>query len=933
MAQVWSAALMGPAFLAWRGGARPLYTAAAVEEKWRARVSHFPAHAHAPSSAPAPTPALSQSALDNRDQKKTSPSSEAALPSATSPSTQYILPMFPYPSGSLHMGHARVYSISDTVARHRHMCGSHVIHPMGWDAFGLPAENAAIAHGVAPQTWTERNIEHMQHQLRRLGFWFDSEREFRTCDPDYYQWTQWIFLRMFERGLVYQKDAEVNWDPVDRTVLANEQVDADGRSWRSGAVVEKRMMKQWFVKITEYASELLEDLQLLDRWPPQVKSMQTNWIGRSQGATLLFPVATTEHIDAPTSPIEVFTTRPETVYGVSFVALSVDHPQLEQLTVPSARDQVLQFAERIREERKDRTAVPSTDGVALGTYCVNPMTGELVPIFVTAYVLHDYGTGAAMGVPGHDERDQTFATSANLPSRQVLVGDYPEQVLQNSAGFDGLRWDHARERIIKEFETRGIGRNNIMYRLRDWLISRQRYWGTPIPIIHCSECGPVPVPENQLPVRVPPLKDISQLEKAPEAQPCECPCARKMPATTEADTMDTFVDSSWYFLRYLDPRNTQSPVDPQKVSSVDMYIGGIEHAVLHLLYSRFVSKFLHELGLAPREPFHHLLTQGMVTAKTVQNRHTGKYLTAIEQEQVDEADLKIIFEKMSKSKHNGVDPLQMIETYGADVVRLFVLFQAPPEMELQWDGSAIAGQQRWLNRLDTLTSRILSEEDSPSAMESLATTQRHSGKKQHRKQKTLLSTVEIMCSLRDTITQVSVSLSKDNPTPNTAIAALMKFSNTLSEADLTSDEVYLSARALSVMLAPLAPHFAAEMFSRLSSAERVSSETHIPVWAGPVTSSTFVFDQNWPVVDETLAKRCEQADTGSQTVQWLVNGKRRASSTLPSSLLQVSDEGERTARLLELAAELAPLCKHIGDLSKVKRVIVPANAKVINLVV
>ncbi len=545
----------------------------------------------------------------------------------------YVLEMFPYPSGRIHMGHVRNYTIGDAIARFLRFKGYSVLHPMGWDAFGLPAENAAIKQGVHPADWTYENIAYMKKQLKSLGFSYDWDREIATCDPEYYKWNQWIFLKFLEHGLAYRKSAEVNWCPNDETVLANEQV-IDGRCWRCGTPIVRKEVPSWYLKITAYAERLLEDLKELEgKWPERVIAQQKNWIGRSEGALLKFFVEDT--------PIEVFTTRPDTVFGATFVVLAPEHP----LTLKLAKSpEVKAFVERMKQKStRERGIEEEKEGVFLGVYAVNPATGEKIPVWTANYVLYEYGTGAIMCVPAHDQRDYEFAIKYGLPIKQVIKpyqGEAPKDrayedpgILINSAQFSGMDSTEAKKAITQWLKDKGLGDFKITYRLRDWNISRQRYWGTPIPVVYCDHCGIVPVPEDQLPVMLPYKVEITghgnPLEKVPDFVHTTCPkCGR--PAKRETDTMDTFFDSSWYFLRFCDPKNSQRPFDPERVEfwmPVDLYIGGIEHAVLHLLYARFFQKFLYDLGLVKdKEPFLRLITQGMVLKRWVSIERFLKYL-------------------------------------------------------------------------------------------------------------------------------------------------------------------------------------------------------------------------------------------------------------------------------------------------------------------
>ena len=601
----------------------------------------------------------------------------------------YVLEMFPYPSGALHMGHVRNYSIGDVVARFQKMRGYNVLHPMGWDAFGMPAENAAIKNKVHPAEWTWSNIANMRRQQQELGLSYDWDREVATCHPEYYRWTQWLFLLFFERGLAYKKKAAVNWCEECNTVLANEQV-IDGNCWRCNSVVVKKELEQWFLKITDYADRLLKDLDLLGGWPERVRTMQENWIGRSEGAEFSFDVPELGE------KIPVYTTRQDTSFGVTYVVLAPEHPLVEKLIEgkPEAAA-VRAFVERIRNLSEiNRTATDvEKEGMFTGAYAVNPFNGEQVPIWVANYVLFEYGTGAVMGVPAHDERDWAFATKYGLDKRLVVQttanpltiatmdGAYDGTgVMVNSGQFDGLDNEVAKGKMADWLEAQGVGRRRVTYRLRDWLISRQRYWGAPIPIIYCEDCGAVAAPKEELPIRLPEnvrfdAGSVSPLASVSEFVNCQCPKCGK-PARRETDTMDTFICSSWYYFRYTDPRNVKAPWDINKCNywtPVDQYIGGIEHAILHLLYSRFFTKVLKDAGLVDTdEPFKNLLTQGMVIKDGA---------------------------KMSKSKGNIVSPEEIVKKYGADTARLFILFASPPERDLEWSDQGVEGAARFLGRL------------------------------------------------------------------------------------------------------------------------------------------------------------------------------------------------------------------------------------------
>ncbi|MFZ4555893.1 MAG: leucine--tRNA ligase, partial [Pseudanabaena sp.] len=619
----------------------------------------------------------------------------------------YALSMFPYPSGDLHMGHVRNYTITDVIARYKRMQGYEVLHPMGWDAFGLPAENAAIDRNTHPAKWTYANIDNMRSQLKQVGLSYDWDRELATCSPDYYKWTQWIFLQFLEAGLAYQKEAKVNWDPIDQTVIANEQVDNEGRSWRSGAIVEKRKLRQWFFKITDYAEQLLQDLDKLTDWPSNVKIMQANWIGKSTGAELSFaivknPVGAIHELPLQVNDekITVFTTRPDTVYGVSYVVLAPEHPLVETLTSAAQKEAVSKFIEEVKNLSEiDRTSDDRPKrGVAIGANVVNPFTGKEVPIWIADYVLFEYGTGAVMGVPAHDVRDFAFAKQYNLPIQTVITSNSPLPVeegqgvresayteagiMVNSGEFDGLDSVTAKTKIIELAEANQWGTAKITYRLRDWLISRQRYWGCPIPVIHCPKCGIVPVPHADLPIALPEDVELTGRGASPLAQleswinvPCpKCGTAAKR----ETDTMDTFIDSSWYFLRFADAKNDQEIGDRAAINNwlpVDQYVGGVEHAILHLLYSRFMTKVLRDRGLLNfDEPFTRLLTQGMVQGLTYLNPNKGGKDKWVPSALVDPKNpkdpktgepLQALFATMSKSKGNGVSPVEAIAKYGA----------------------------------------------------------------------------------------------------------------------------------------------------------------------------------------------------------------------------------------------------------------------------
>ena len=737
----------------------------------------------------------------------------------------YCLTMFPYPSGRLHMGHVRVFTISDVIARYQRMQGRHVLQPMGWDAFGMPAENAAIKNRVPPAEWTYRNIDYMRGQMKRLGYAYDWRREITTCRPEYYRWEQWLFTKLFEQGLVYRRNSVVNWDPVDQTVLANEQV-IDGRGWRSGALVERREIPQWFMKITAYADELLEALDDLDGWPEPVKVMQRNWIGRSEGVEIAFRVPGEE------APLTVYTTRPDTLMGVTYMAVAAEHP----LAVKAAEDdpRLEAFLAECRSSHAAEAAMETMEkkGMPLGVSAVHPFTGEEVPLWVANFVLMGYGTGAVMAVPGHDQRDWDFARRHGLPIRQVIrpaegpdadmeEGAFTDYgIVVNSGEYDGMDFRQAFDAIADRLEAEGIGRRTVNYRLRDWSVSRQRYWGTPIPVIYCGECGAVPVPEADLPVVLPedvtitgagsPLKDI------PEFVEAECPeCGAA--ARRETDTFDTFVESSWYFSRYTCP-DADAMLDEREAywMPVDQYTGGIEHAILHLLYARFFQKLMRDCGLsAADEPFTNLLTQGMVLKDGV---------------------------KMSKSAGNTVDPQELLERYGADTVRLFMMFTAPPDQALEWSDSGVAGANRFLKRLwKTVCEHVESGPggDGGRPGEEAAALRR---------------------KLHETIAKVSDDIGR-RYTFNTAVAAVMELLNAINRAAGGAPGLQAvrqeALEAIVLMLSPIVPHITHELWQALG-------------------HENAVVDEPWPAVDESALAQ----DAIEVVVQ--VNGRLRARVSVPA---------------------------------------------------
>ncbi len=730
----------------------------------------------------------------------------------------YILEMFPYPSGRIHMGHVRVYAIGDVIARFKRMRGFRVLHPMGWDAFGLPAENAAIQKKVHPAEWTAQNIDAMREQLKKLGLSYDWDRELATCRPDYYRWNQWLFLKMYEQGLAYRKEATVNWCPTCLTVLANEQV-IDGVCWRCDSAVTQKALKQWFFRITAYAEELLSACDGLRGWPERVLTMQKNWIGKSQGLEVAFPLDerldTLEKGSSPRS-LTIFTTRPDTLYGVTFMSIAPEHPLVSKLIAGRKEAPAVEaFCKKVSGlDKTVRTALSQEkEGVFTGAYARHPLTGEKVPIWVANFVLMEYGTGIVMAVPAHDQRDFEFAKKYQLPIRLVIQnpeGDLAEPLaaaytdeagaLVASGQFDGLAPQEAQEAIIQFIESAGLGKRQVHYRLRDWGVSRQRYWGTPIPMVYCEACGLVPVPASDLPILLPenlPLTtEGSSLLNDPNFLEVVCPSCGKM-ARRETDTMDTFVDSSWYFLRYTSPHETEGPVDPSLAAQwmpVDQYVGGIEHAVLHLLYARFFTKVMRDIGLIQfDEPFQNLLTQGMVIKNGA---------------------------KMSKSKGNVVDPNALIDTYGADTARLFSLFAAPPEKDLEWSDEGVQGSFRFLQRVWRLVQDHAKTEGCEAASDKAVDAAEASSRVRALRRAT-----------HQTIQKVTVDIESGYQF-NTAIAALMSFYNVLSRdrAELPPnkaeaaayDSAYAEAmRALVLLLSPFAPHLAESLWEDLGQAPSI----------------------------------------------------------------------------------------------------------------
>jgi len=782
----------------------------------------------------------------------------------------YCLSMFPYPSGRLHMGHVRNYTIGDVISRYQRMQGKNVLQPMGWDAFGLPAENAAIKNKVPPARWTYENIDYMRGQLQRLGFGYDWDRELATCDPDYYRWEQWFFTRLFEKGLVYKKTAIVNWDPVDQTVLANEQV-IDGKGWRSGAPVERREIPQWFLKITDYAQQLLDDTEQLDGWPEQVRTMQRNWIGRSEGVELQFAV------EGEDEPLTVFTTRPDTLMGVTYVGVAPQHPLAQKAA--QANPALQSFIDECAHTKVAEADMATLEkkGVDTGLKAVHPVTGKTVPVWTANFVLMEYGAGAVMAVPAHDQRDYEFARQYGLAIRQVIhpVDDsqtakldkqafIEKGVLKESGQFDGLSSEQAFDAIAGFLEAEGKGRKTINYRLRDWGVSRQRYWGCPIPMVNCRSCGSVPVPEAQLPVELP--RDVvlegagSPLKQDREFIDTDCPkCGGA--AERETDTFDTFFESSWYYARYTCNDYAQGMLD-QRVNHwlpVDQYVGGIEHAVLHLLYARFFHKLMRDLGLVEGdEPFRNLLTQGMV------NKDGSK---------------------MSKSKGNTVDPQELMDRYGADTVRLFMMFAAPPEQSLEWSDSGVEGASRFLNRLwKAVYANVSQGPVSAPDVELLDDSQKAFRRKVH-----------------ETIQKVSDDVGR-RYTFNTAIAANMELLNDIGRfTDKTETGRALVKEALDssvLMLSPIVPHICDALWEALGHTDSV-------------------VDCAWPAVDEAALVK----DSVELIVQ--VNGKLRGRISVGTS---AGDEVIREAALAEPNVKT-----HVEDKTIRKVIIVPG--RLVNMVV
>ena len=781
----------------------------------------------------------------------------------------YCLTMFPYPSGKLHMGHVRVFTINDVIARYQRLQGKHVLQPMGWDAFGMPAENAAIQRGIPPAKWTYANIEDMRGQLKRLGYAYDWTREVTTCKPEYYRWEQWLFTKMFAKGLVYRKNSIVNWDPIDQTVLANEQV-IDGRGWRSDALVERREIPQWFMKITDYADELLDELDRMPGWPESVKTMQRNWIGRSEGVELSF------NVDGENEPLTVYTTRPDTLMGVTYMAVAAEHPLAKKSA--AANPDVAAFIEQCKQTDAQEATLETMEkkGMSLGISAIHPLSGEEVPLWVANFVLMTYGTGAVMAVPGHDARDWEFAKKHGLPIKQVIApadgtdidieaAVYLERgVLVNSGQYDGLDFDAAFNAIADHFEEIGRGSRKVNYRLRDWGVSRQRYWGTPIPIIYCDDCGAVPVPEDQLPVVLPEDVEVkgtgSPLKDMPEFVNVSCPRCGKA-ACRETDTFDTFIESSWYFARYACPDSDSTMLDNRAKywTPVDQYTGGVEHAILHLLYSRFFQRVMRDEGLTDvSEPFTNLMTQGMVLKDGA---------------------------KMSKAKGNTVDPAELIKKYGADTVRLFMMFAAPPEQALEWSDDGVQGSFRFLKRFwSAVIDHTAAGKAGALDIDMLTDAQK-----------------DLRCKTHQTIAKISDDLGRRHSF-NTAVAASMELLNAVNKFTDMSDNGRAAERealeSVVVMLSPIVPHICHALWQELG-------------------HESALIDQRWPEYDESAIER----DLVEIVVQ--VNGKLRGRISV--AVDTVKDEVEATA----LADENVQ--RFIGDNEVRKVIVVPG--KLVNIVV
>jgi leucyl-tRNA synthetase len=752
----------------------------------------------------------------------------------------YLLEMFPYPSGKIHMGHVRNYTIGDVVARYKKMRGYNVLHPMGWDAFGMPAENAAIANKTHPAVWTHENINTMRSQLKQIGFSYDWDREIATCTPDYYRWEQWLFIKMYEKGMAYRKESFVNWCEPCQTVLANEQVE-DGMCWRCGKQVRQKKLQQWFFRITDYAEDLLVNCDKLPGWPDKVTTMQKNWIGKSTGATIIFPIENSDE------KIEVFTTRQDTVFGATFMCLAPEHPLVSKLSKGGENEStVMEFVDRMALlDKTDREGDSyEKEGVFTGSYCINPLTGRRMPVFTANFALMEYGTGAVMSVPAHDQRDFDFAKKYGL---EIIVVIKPpeddlnaaemaqaytvEGIMVNSGNFDGMKNTESKEKIADYLEEKNIGKRTVSYRLRDWGISRQRYWGTPIPMIHCDNCGIIPVSEEDLPVKLPEGIDLLEGGKSPLAtldsfKKTKCPKCGNNEAKRDTDTMDTFVESSWYFARYCSPDYDKGIFDKDAVKywmPVDQYIGGVEHAILHLLYSRYFTRVLKELGLVDfKEPFTRLLTQGMVCKETltcpedgfvfpeeVKKSDNGNMICCKCESEVDIGRV----EKMSKSKKNVIDPNTLLQKYGADITRLFCLFAAPPEKSLEWSDRGVDGSYRFINRVWRLAYDM---------MDSIKNIEPFNGDPGDLDEKLK----ELYRKTHQTIKKVTNDIDERFHF-NTAISAVMELVNHIYGLDrknktpLMDEVMRFAIESIILLLAPIAPHMTEEIWKSMGKKESV----------------------------------------------------------------------------------------------------------------
>ena len=786
----------------------------------------------------------------------------------------YVLEMFPYPSGKLHMGHVRNYSIGDVTARYMRMKGFNVLHPMGWDSFGLPAENAAIKNGIRPDIWTHDNIAEMKNQLKALGLSYDWDREVATCKEDYYKWTQWLFIQFFNRGLAYKKKNPVNWCPSCQTVLANEQV-VDGCCERCKSPVGKKELSQWYFKITDYADRLLADLDKLPGWPEKVKIMQRNWIGKSIGAEVDFK------LEGHDEQLKIFTTRPDTLFGATFMVLAPEHPYVKMLVTPDHQAEVDAFMDRLQylSDIDRNSTTLEKEGCFTGSYAINPLTGDRIPVYIANYILMDYGTGAIMAVPAHDQRDFDFAKKYDIPIIPVVDPGNPDIDLNNlteasvadgklinSGEFSGMKNREALEKIVDFMAEKGFGKKSVNFRLRDWLISRQRYWGAPIPMIYCEDCGWVPEKEENLPVLLPTDVEFTGKGESPLTTSAvfakvSCPHCGK-PARREMDTMDTFVDSSWYFLRYTDAKNDQKPFSKEKADywmNVDQYIGGVEHAILHLLYARFYTKVLHDLGLtSAEEPFRNLLTQGMVLMDG---------------------------SKMSKSKGNIVSPSEIVDKYGSDTARLFILFAAPPDRDLEWSQTGVEGSYKFLNRVWRIVDEII-EKSEGKYSEALNTSDDKS----------------LYYELNKTIKRITDNMSNGHFGFNTAISSIMELVNEMYRYRETEKADFALMRTVAdklvLVLSPFVPHICEEMWSRLGHAE------------------SLYFEQ-WPSYDESALV----LDTVEIVVQ--INGRVKMKADVNSGLSK-----EDLADLMLADDRVKEL---IGDKTVVKVIAVPG--KLVNVVV